>query len=163
MNETRPMIFHDVNLGASRLLRQPSDLSGSDGPEQGLDPTPREYRELFLKYTLELEWATGTAIHWWNSLVVRSMQDGLTEVDAIRTQYENRPAGPASRPEVIFVIRRYWLQIVLLNKKYPESRRVAPQSFLLTWLSESGLSDLYDILTGMPYWPIGFDENGNWC
>jgi hypothetical protein len=163
VNDTRPMIFHDVDLGASRLLKQPYDLFESEGTELGLNLAPQEYRELFLRYTTELEQAASTATNWWNSMVGRSMQDGLTEVEAIRTQYENRPAGPASRPEVIFVVRSYWLQIDLLNKKYSGKPGVAPQSFLLAWPQESGFSNLYDILTGMPYWPIGLDENGNWC
>jgi len=157
------MIFHDVALGANRLLMQPHDLSGNGGSELSLNDAPQEYRELFRNYTSELEWAADLAIAWWNSMVGRSIREGLTETEAIRVQYENRPSGPASRPEVIFVVRSYWLQLISLNNKSSGGAGVAPQSFLLAWLPESGFSNLYDILTGMPYWPVGFDENGNWC
>ena len=37
-----------------------------------------------------------------------------------------------------------------------------PEEFLLRWLVTDRLDELAEFLAGMPYWPIGMDEDGNW-
>lgn len=162
MTKEVPFIFHDTGLGANRLLAQPRDLPLGNVAEIPIEAAAQSYRQLFLSYVEELDRACAIAIAWWNNLVRRSMaQDNLDETQAMRLNYEQRPAGPASRPEVVFVVREYWLRVVVLN----EANRtgVAPQILLLGWLLSNGRLDLYSILTAMPYWPIGLDKNGNWC
>ncbi|RAZ71672.1 hypothetical protein [Mesorhizobium atlanticum] len=162
MTTETPLIFHDAELGAKRLLAQPRDLPLGNVAEIPLDTAPQSYRQLFLSYIEELDRACAIAIAWWNNLVRRSMErDGLDEMQAMRFNYEQRPAGPASRPEVVFVVRDYWLRVVALNETNRGQTGVAPQILLLSWLPGNG--HLYGILTAMPYWPIGLDENGNWC
>ncbi|TPM05439.1 hypothetical protein FJ960_13680 [Mesorhizobium sp. B2-3-11] len=164
MTKEAPLIFHDTELGAKRLLAQPRDLQLGNVAEIPLETAPRSYRELFLSYVDELDRASAIAIAWWNNLVRRSMErDSLDEMQAMRFNYEQRPAGPASRPEVVFVVRDYWLRVVALNHANRGQTGVAPQILLLGWLPGNGHLDPYGILTAMPYWPIGLDENGNWC
>jgi hypothetical protein len=164
MTREAPLIFHDTELGANRLLAQPRDLPLGNAAEIPLEAAPHPYRQLFLSYAEELDRACATAIAWWNNLVRRSMaRDGLDEMQAMRFNYEQRPAGPASRPEVVFVVRDYWLRTVALNETDRQHTGVAPQVLLLGWLPGNAHPDLYSVLTAMPYWPIGLDENGNWC
>lgn len=164
MTGKAPLIFHDTELGANRLLAQPRDLPLGDIVEIPLEDAPESCRRLFVSYAADLDRACAIAIDWWNNLVRGSMErDGLDEMRAMRLNYEQRPAGPASRPEVVFVVRDYWLRTIALNQANRDRSGVAPQSLLLGWLPGNGHPDLYNILTAMPYWPIGLDENGNWC
>lgn len=161
----QPLILHNYGgLGAKRLLEQPRDLPLGDVAEMRLEAASPQYRALFQSYTGDLEWAADIAVEWWNGLVRVSMErNALTETEAMRAQYRQRPAGPASRPEVVFVVREYWLKVIALNEAKAGQTGVAPQSLLLAWLPDSGHAHLYDILTGMPCWPIGLDSQGRWC
>ncbi len=91
------------------------------------------------------------------------MSLGHTEEEAIRANYELRPAGPAARPEVVWVVRTYWLECVNINRQLPPNRRVPPETLLIEWLQNGGRSTLVAVLSGMPYWPIGIDQNGEFC
>lgn len=161
----RPLIIHNQGgLGAKRLLEQPRDLPLGNVAEMPLEASPPQYHALFQSYIDDLEWAADIAVEWWNNLVRVSMErDTLTEMEAMRAQYRQRPAGPASRPEIVFVVREYWLKVIALNEANVGQTGVTPQSLLLAWLQDNGHLHLYDILTGMPYWPIGLDSQGRWC
>ena len=159
----RPLIFHDVALGASRLMAQPRDLPLGDVAEMPLEQAPPGYRDLFDRYVTDLEAAATVAIDWWNGMVRRSMAALLEESAAIRANYEARPAAVASRPEVVFVVRDYWLETIALNESGSTRPGVAPQCLLLAWLAEAGHDLLHSILTSMPYWPLGIDAEGRWC
>jgi hypothetical protein len=40
---------------------------------------------------------------------------------------------------------------------------VPPQVFLFGWLvSEGGHDEWVEVMTAMPYWPIGLSEQGEW-
>jgi hypothetical protein len=159
----RPLIFHDVAQGASRLMAQPRDLPRGDVAERPLRHSPPEYRDLFDRYVKDLEAAATVAIDWWNAMVRLSMAKPLEEQEAIRANYEARPAAVASRPELVFVVRDYWLKTVALNEAGGTKPGVPPQCLLLGWLPEAGHDLLYSILTSMPYWPVGIDADGRWC
>ncbi len=159
----RPLIFHDVALGASRLMAQPRDLPLGAVAEMPLKQAPPAHRDLFDRYVTDLEVAATVAIDWWNGMVRLSMAEGLEEKEAIRANYEARPAAVASRPEVVFAVRDYWLRTIALNEAGETNPGVAPQSLLLGWLAEAGHDRLYGVLTSMPYWPVGIDAEGRWC
>jgi hypothetical protein len=40
--------------------------------------------------------------------------------------------------------------------------QVAPQAFVMLWLSEVGEQDLADFVATLPFWPVGQDEAGRW-
>lgn len=160
-----PLIFHDVEFGLLRLLLAPQDLPNAiEWYEPGplISSAEPEYRQLFDDYLKALSWAVGLAIPWWNSLVHHTIESGETEHDAIRINYELRPAGPASRPEVVGVVRCFWLACDRLNREAVVNQRVPAEVFLLRWLRRPDHSALMSVLTAMPYWPIGLDEHGNW-
>lgn len=164
MSNPAPIIFHDIGSGLRRLLSAPQDLPDAvqwrePGPLIGV--AEPKYRKLFDAYINELTWAVGIAVPWWNSLVRNSMEHGQTENDAIRANYELRPAGPASCPEVVGVIRSHWLACDRLNQENAVDLRVPPEVLSLGWLRMPDHEDLISVLTAMPYWPIGFDEDRN--
>jgi hypothetical protein len=160
-----PKIFHDIEIGLQRLLSAPQDLPNAiEWSEPGplIENADPEYQQLFNKYVKTLNWAVGLAIPWWNALVQNTIASGETEFDAIRINYEIRPAGPASRPEVVGVVRSFWLACSRLNQEVVFDKKVPEEIFLLQWLKTPEHSVLISVLTAMPYWPIGFDENGDW-
>ena len=160
-----PLIFHDVEFGLRRLLSAPKDLPCAiEWSEPGplISSAGPEHLQLFNDYLQALSWAVGLAIPWWNALVHNTMKLGETEYDAIRANYELRPAGPASRPEVVGVIRSFWLACDRLNRETAIDERVPAEILLLGWLRTPDYSVLLSVLTAMPYWPIGLDEHSNW-
>lgn len=162
--DDRLLIFHDISFGVRRLLGAPRDLPDAI---RWLEPGPvlgsatLEHQQLFEDYVRRLDWAVGLAVPWWNSLVRNRMAHGDTEREAIRASYEMRPAGPASRPEVVWVVRSFWLACEDVNKQLERSRRVPSEVFLLEWLRTSERELPVSVLSAMPYWPIGLDEAGN--
>ncbi|GGB43201.1 hypothetical protein GCM10007199_05660 [Fictibacillus barbaricus] len=41
---------------------------------------------------------------------------------------------------------------------------VNPKDFTVDWLSNNGDPfELFEIISGMPYYPIGIDDNGEYC
>ncbi len=167
MERALPTIAHDVNKGIVRLLSAPRDLPVAEPGQRPADAAgaPVEsHQDLFARYAIDLQWAVSEAIAWWEALVRRRVERGETEEAAIRANYELRPAGPASRPEVVHVVRSFWLQCAGLNRMLPPERRVPPEVFLLGWLQRSAqFRTAVAVLSGMPYWPIGLDETGEFC
>ena len=155
--------FHDVNLGITRLLAAPRDLPSAIAwhePGPLLVTADPIYVSLFHAYVQELNWAVDIALSWWNALVARRVERGATRRTAIRENYRIRPAGPAARPEVVFVVRKTWLECAAINRDVMMGNRIPPEVLLLKWLLPDH-ANLAEVLTGMPYWPIGFDESGH--
>lgn len=162
-----PLIFHDTQMGSTRLLEQGLDLfyplSERRQGKRGIEARPSSYLMIYREYVAILNSSTVNAVTWWNSLVVRANEQ-IGDVDkSIRLNYELRPAGPASHPFIVATVREYWLKLTQLPKNDTDDVELFPPTILLNWLIEDGFTDMSDLLTGMPYWPIGLDENGNWC
>lgn len=87
----------------------------------------------------------------------------MSRDEALDEAYAQRAAGPASAPEFVWFIRHFWLRVDALNRTLPLERRVAPQDLLLGWLAEAGDDESVELATAMPYWPIGLDDQGQWC
>ena len=165
MTDAAPAIAHDVSKGITRLLSAPRDLpvmAEPAGPPAQTGEADTHHR-LFARYVAELQWAVAVAIPWWNALVRRRLERGENEQTAIRANYELRPAGPASRPEVVWVVRSFWLECARVNRSVAPDRSVPPEVFLLKWLESPEHKLLVAVLSGMPYWPIGLDEDGAFC
>ena|SRR5450432_1071072 len=119
------------------------------------------HRELFREYSEEIENVTTFALNWWeDTLDVRAGPD--RDKQEVRAVWEERPAGPASFPGVVALIRDYWLACHRLNQEVAEDQRVQPWTFLLGWLLDGSHEQCVSVLACMPYWPIGLDREGNW-
>lgn len=157
--------IHDVRKGITRLMNAPRDLPAS---APWLDPpitklaASEAHRVLFEQYLQFMEDAVTIAEEWWQGMIEALEQGGIDRDSAIEAAYNNRFAGPATCPEVVWTLRKFWLECVTLNSEVPELQRVPPEVFLLYWLLDGQHDDWIQLITGMPYWPIGLDELGNW-
>lgn len=164
--KTRYMTEDRALKGIQRLLSAPDDLAASGAQivrnRMELDAADAEYQALFKKYRKELKKVMSEAVDWWQGRVEVLTED-LGDAKAARLQnWRELPAGPASDPYVVAVIRKYWLACHALNDSMPKTSQIAPQEFLLAWVVAEGDDATAEILSGMPYWPIGLDRNGNW-
>ncbi len=159
-------IEHSIPKAIVRLLGAPhdlGDLAADQGHAQALKDSTVRHHQLYAEYISDFEYAYKVAEDWWEDCVEAFVADGLTRKKAVVAAYAKRFAGPASSPEVVWFFRTYWLAFDELNLGLPPADRVPPQHALLGWLVEQGRTDYVRLLTCMPYWPIGLDENGNWC
>jgi len=160
------LISHDWRAGVERLLRAPTDLPRLDTqlsrPMEKYMGSP-QHLELFEDYVGLLDQVISYAVARWEGLVQARLNEGLTRKAALETYYSVWPAGPASLPQLVWVLRTFWLECAELNEQSPPDLRVPPQVFLLGWLIREGGHELtLQVLGGMPYWPIGLDADGNW-
>lgn len=119
------------------------------------------HRELFREYSAEAENVTTLALSWWDdTLEVRAGPE--RDREEVRAMWQERPAGPASFPGVVALIRDYWLGCHRLNQEVEQDQRVPPWIFLLGWLLDGSHEQCVSVLACMPYWPIGLDREGNW-
>ena len=102
------------------------------------------------------------ALAFWRPLIVAKKTAERSEQEAARAAWMRRPAGPASYPGMVALVREYWLACDALNRKCAEEERVPPWTFLLSWLMDESHYEAVGVLACMPYWPIGLDEDGNW-
>ena len=147
---------------ARRLLLAAKDFS----PDVHYSPHSRgsaAHQALFRQYVNALAAAKEDAEEWWESLIETEEERVGDRDQAEENVQERRPTGPMSLGATDAVVREYWLKCDALNQKtrHPEER-VAPEDFLLRWLVDNRRDELAEFLAGMPYWPIGMDEEGNW-
>lgn len=158
-------IGHNVETGALRLLNAPKDLIPPGAPRPQMrsrEEASPEYRALFDAYRAEMRPVVDAAVAWWTGIVDRSESGGLSRADAVRENMLLRPAGPASFPQMVAAVRKYWLKCDDLNRTLGDSRAVAPEQVLVGWLSTKDDAGLLQIITAMPYWPLGLDAAGHW-
>ncbi len=158
-------IKHDVQRGIHRLMTAPRDLPGSapwtDPPIAKAQASER-HRQAHARYLELLDDALAIAEPWWNGIVEKYLDQGMKQERALKEAYHRRFAGPASMPELIWVVRNFWIECVAINEETPELQRVPPEVFLLHWLVQEQHTDAVAVLTGMPYWPIGLSADGRW-
>jgi hypothetical protein len=154
-----------LRRGLERLLSAPLDLARSGARVWDSRRSPREtpqHRELFQRYVAELAPVVTEARRTWNAMVER-FQEGTGDFEkARRAALMRLPAGPAFDGCFVAVIRKYWLACDALNSQVPPEERVSPQDFLLRWLIDQGYQAAVEVVAGMPYWPIGLDDEANW-
>ncbi|MBZ9683631.1 MULTISPECIES: hypothetical protein [unclassified Mesorhizobium] len=158
-------IVHNVDKAVRQLLGAPKDLYGEirdQGQEKPLADATEAHRRLYAQYVADFATAYEVGDAWWQDCVEAFVLDGYKKAEAVDLAYDKRLAGPASAPEVVWFFRTYWLSFDELNGDLPPADRVPPQTAMLAWLVEDGRKDYVRLLTCMPYWPIGLDENGNW-
>ena len=153
-------LIHNVETGFHRLMEAPKDL-----PEHavfspftlGIFQARVEYRAAFSQYLKDIAWAVDQASAWWVA-VVDSHVETAGDFDEGLDRRPLWPAGPSANDHFVSTVREYWLKVCSLGEGVEHDERVAPEVFMLGWLADR--ADLTAILTGMPYWPIGLDENG---
>jgi len=151
--------------GVERLLDAPRDLL-----ECGIRACPRPgastgvpaHRALFAEYAELVDVVAGEALVWWAETLAARGRDGLDPALVEREAWRARPAGPASFPGLVSLVRDYWLACDRLNAPLAEAQRVAPETLLLDWLRTSRHDDAERVLACMPYWPLGLDAAGAW-
>jgi hypothetical protein len=158
--------LHNVQKGVYQLLNAPSDVEGgtpvSDYDGSAAD-AHEDLRKLFSAYRNGYRFFYPHAERWWKGCVAAELTEKRTRYEALQAAFERRLAGPASAPEFVWFIRYFWLRCDGINKKLPLEHRVAPEVVLLKWLVDAGDQDYVTLITCMPYWPMGLDEQGEWC
>jgi hypothetical protein len=159
-------IVHNIDKAVRQLLGAPTDLYGGitdQGREIPLAQASPGHQALYRQYIEDFAEAYEIGDAWWQDCVDAFELDGYSRHEAVDLAYGKRLAGPASAPEVVWFFRTYWLSFDEANRALPAADRVPPQVAMLGWLVKEGRDDYVRLLTCMPYWPIGLDENGNWC
>jgi hypothetical protein len=157
--------IHNVERGVRRLMSAPRDLPASapwTNPPITRGAASPGHRALFDEYLRFMGDAIGIAEAWWAGKVGETAQSGARWRAAVTEAYALRFAGPASCPEVVWTIRTFWLRCVAANRDVPDVQRVPPEVFLLYWLLDGQHDEWVQVLTCMPYWPIGLDAQGRW-
>ena len=160
------LIMHRVPQGLERLLSLPRDLDEAwPRPSRPIERAQASgvHRELFQEYEEELASNVELAMEWWKGrFSVKQRREKLNSKDALRAMYGETPAGPAAAPEIVWIVRKYWLECENRNKSLPKPQWVAPEAFLISWLMDGEHEVELKVLSGMIYWPIGLDKDGNW-
>jgi hypothetical protein len=154
-----------MDKGVRRLLNAPLTLEDAGAPVSKASPglvASERHRELFADYVDEVDYVTAVALQWWQQTLTARKAAVEGDPRAERKAWIDRPAGPASYPGLVALIRDYWLACDRLNSEVPESQRVPPWTFLLEWLLDGQYQQCVSVLACMPYWPIGLDEAGHW-
>lgn len=158
--------IHDIQKGVRRLLGAPADLSELV-PDQGVarpqSDAISEHKKIYREYISDFAQAYEIAEGWWQDCVDACAEEATSRTEAINQAFSKRLAGPASAPEVVWFIRTYWLAFTKANLAVEATERVPPQYMMVQWMIDDGYMSFVQLLTCMPYWPIGLDENGNWC
>jgi hypothetical protein len=145
---------------ATELLRAIQDVAPDDHPRVGSEGSTT-HRDLFDQYLTELREAKELAEGWWEALIATEEEDRTGDREqAIANVEGRRPVGPVAHGAIIEVVRKFWLACAALNRQVSEVERVAPEEFVLGWLT-SEYQDLAAFLSRLPYWPIGLDQT-NW-
>ncbi|MFY2556012.1 hypothetical protein ACN469_00055 [Corallococcus terminator] len=120
------------------------------------------HRALFKEYEEFLEAAMLIAFDLWEGRIQVRVERGLDPDAALNDAYSTFFAGPAACPQLVWVLRTYWLKCVALNRTVPPDERVPPQVLLFGWVMQAGQDDWVQVLTAMTYWPMGIDADGHW-
>lgn len=153
-----PTIAFKTESGIRRLLSAPGDIAPRGAPVSFASAGPA-FQQIYAAYRDVLWDAHLIAVPWWENTINAQEGLGLSRADAVKASFDKRMAGAASHPRVVQVIRDAWLRTAALGRNGP----VAPEQLLLQWLIDAGESDLVTLVACMPYWPIGIDDEGNWC
>lgn len=142
----------DVRAPVSLVLETPNFIETTDA----LKPLHAEYVQDFE------DWSP-REIEWWRHVVTQNLAEDGDVRAAAMAAYERWPAGPASREDMVGLFRKYWFACLEACKDLPEVQRMPPEDFLMSNMSSEIDPIRHLVVTAMPYWPIGLDENGNWC
>lgn len=151
--------------GIGRLLAQPRDMELCGARIIAHTPSfaaaGEGHRRLYVQYRNSLGKVLRDAIEWWDSRTEVLKKELGSAKRARLENWREFPAGPASDPFVVALLRRTWIDCDVLNRE-GDVHQVAPESLLLQWVVDDNDISTAEILSAMPYWPIGLDRAGNW-
>jgi hypothetical protein len=154
---------HGVQRGVERLLAAPNDLRPAAIREVPFVDASEFHRLAHHAYARALERALEEAEAWWTRELGQREARGASGEDALADLYRAHPCGPVSHPRVLGVIQAFWILCEEINTVFAaKTRRVAPEQVLLGWLLDGHHETWVEILSAMPYWPIGLDAAGAW-
>lgn len=158
------MTEEGMNDGIARLLVAPRDLALSGAAVIDSSPPIKQaseaHRKLFAKYRKDLKKTLLDAVQWWDHRTEAFKEELRSAKQARIANWREFPAGPASDPYTVAIIRKYWLACDELNAGVEP--KVAPEWFMLQWVVDEGDMATAELLSAMPYWPVGLDEAGAW-
>jgi hypothetical protein len=154
-----------IRQGVTRLMTAPIDLAKCGAPvwrKPVGQSYASEYRLLFETYERQIGAAADEAQKWWES-TIDARVDANCDLEAAASEaWYSRPAGPASYPGLVRVIRSNWLTCANLNRRTGPDQGVPPEILLLGWLDDGKHAKEVKVLSCMPYWPIGLTRDGQW-
>jgi hypothetical protein len=157
---------HDVARGLERLLGAGVDLrprTSGTTQERTLDEADDIHRLAHAAYLRDLERALIEAERTWARDLAHREAHGSTREQALDDLYLRRRAGPVGHPRVLGIIQAYWALCHEINHALVDQQRhVAPEQLLLGWLRDGRRGSWLEILSALPYWPVGLDADGRW-
>ncbi len=155
---------HGVERGVERLLGAAADLRTTSARVTRLADASEFHRLAHQAYTHALEQALiESERSWLRELEAREAR-GLTRDEAHADLFMTSPCGPVGHPRVLGVIQAYWVLCEQINVALgTHDRSVGPERLLLGWLDDGRHQTWVEILSAMPYWPIGLDSHGQWA
>lgn len=156
---------HDVARGLERLLGAGADLrarASTTAREPSLAEADDTHRLAHAAYLRDLERALSEAERTWAHELAHREARGSTREQALDDLYSRR-VGPAGHPRVLGVIQAYWALCHEINHALVDAtHHVAPENLLLGWLRDGRRDSWLEILSALPYWPVGLDADGKW-
>lgn len=149
-----------------RLMEAPRDVSTASvyaGTQPSHGDAHVRYSALYSNYVSNFHGIFEEVVEDWEASLDELIEEGATLENAIQSKIENCAAGPAESKLLVWLVRKYWLDCEEIGKGLDPEARVRPEVLLLRWLADDGHDQFVELLTAMPYWPIGLDEDGNWC
>lgn len=140
------------------------------------------FDEIQEKYIVEMRSLAPAILGWWNERCPYPATDPVQR-EAMTDFHRRWPAGPAAHPRIIAVFRKYFFEVEELNEKSaskehkrkgkrvevwgrdvepPALTRARPIDLLVNDL-ENVAPDLFAIMQGLVFVPIGMDPNGEDC
>lgn len=123
------------------------------------------YPPLFEQYLKDLRWAYGAAKERHDDLVKSFMDRQSLDEETARARVRKSEGPIAHHPYIIYVLRKYWLEVNRIKLEREKTRLWAlePPTFLFEDLRDHDEDELADCLGEMAYWPIGLNEKGESC
>lgn len=159
-------LHHRVDRALKRLLCLSRDVKGI--PEI---PATRPTRAnasasvaaLYQAYLDDVLPVAKKAQHEWKHFVDASTKIHGSHSEGMRVSLVARLSGMSANEDFVSCIRRHWFAVTQNNLTLPLEERVAPEDVLLLWPYEDELEDIFQVVVTMAYWPLGLDDDGNWC
>lgn len=143
-----------------------------------MDP---RYSEIVDRYLAEMRAIRPSILAWWNVRAVRSVEE--LETSQAQNDFERRwPAGPTAHPRVLEVFRRHFLEIDSLNleiESQDKDQRTIVEDDWFSYADEdevfqlpidllvddlrSTAPDVYQLVKGMVFVPIGLSPDEEYC
>lgn len=155
---------HDVARGLERLLGAGADLRPrASGLALTFEDADETHRLAHAAYLRDLERALIEAERTWARALEHRAARGSTREQALDDLYLRHRVGPVGHPRVLGVIQAYWALCHEINHALVDQKRhVAPEHLLLGWLRDGRHDSWIELLSALPYWPVGLDADGKW-